>query len=242
MESQPSETPPLPPRPRKISRPKLNIPTINLPQAANPKSPVVHIPMSAGCAIPIGNANGPFGLLHFYPSKASEFMNKKYAGFKDFTKNTAKAGLSFGEKSLFWLNGRIRHLSKRWFTHIFLFLVVFSYSVLGALLFVTVEGTHEEKERAEVETVLNTFVFEVQRLAKDEEILSNASSWDEEFRKALKPYQEVLLESYKDGFTPKEHKTWSFWNSVFYCGTIYTTIGQYSIVKVCLLYFCNFLI
>lgn len=231
MEPDESKSPPLPPRPRKISRPKLNIPTINVQQSPSPKSPVVQIPMSAGCAIPIGNANGPFGLLHFYPSKASEFMNRRYEGFKDFTKNTAKAGLSFGEKSLFWLNGRIRHLSKKWFTHIFLFLVVFLYSLLGAFLFQTVEGTHETAERIAIEKSIVNFVHEVREFAIDENVVSNFSLWDTNFRKALEPYQNQLLQSFREGITPKEHKTWSFWNSLFYCGTIYTTIGKHFFIS-----------
>lgn len=34
--------------------------------------------------------------------------------------------------------------SRRWFTHIFLFVIVLLYSIAGAMIFVTVEGTHEE--------------------------------------------------------------------------------------------------
>lgn len=75
-----------------------------------------------------------------YPAKAGEFVFKQFEGFKDFTMNTAKSGLGVGEKSVFWLYTKITKWSRNWFTHIFLFLMLFLYSVAGAALFIAVEG------------------------------------------------------------------------------------------------------
>lgn len=41
-------------------------------------------------------------------------------------------------------SAQVSSWSKRWFTHIFLFVIVFLYSIVGAMIFMTVEGTHEE--------------------------------------------------------------------------------------------------
>jgi hypothetical protein len=93
---------------------------------------MVSIPITPAGGIPIAMAaSGPFGMLNVYPNKASEFMFKQFEGFKDFTMNTAKSGLSVGEKTAFWMYGKVRAWSRNWFTHIFLFLVVLSYSLIG---------------------------------------------------------------------------------------------------------------
>jgi hypothetical protein len=98
---------------------------------------MVSIPMTPGpmtAGIPIAVQSGPFGMLQVYPTKASEFMFKQFEGFKDFTMNTAKSGLSVGEKTAFWMYAKVRAWSRNWFTHIFLFLVVLSYSLIGTSL------------------------------------------------------------------------------------------------------------
>lgn len=243
--SEPATDSPQSPPKRKLSRPKLKIPQINLPNIPSmpnvPNMPNmanfklfkysdIQFPVPAGCAIPIGNANGPLGIFQFPPTKAGEFMNKRYENFKDFTKSTAKSGLSFGEKALFWINARIRQLSRKWFTHIFLFLVVLLYSFVGALLFVTVEGTHEDKEKADINRVLDKFVEDVRNLAMEKNLVADGKAWEKNVKELMAPYETQLLESFSHGVTPDKHKTWSFWNSMFYCGTIYTTIGKISLI------------
>lgn len=67
-------------------------------------------------------------------------MFKQFEGFKDFTMNTAKSGLSAGEKSAFWFVNKLKILSKRWFTHLFLTLCLVLYSIMGAAMFYALEG------------------------------------------------------------------------------------------------------
>lgn len=68
------------------------------------------------------------------------------AGFRDFTMNTAKSGLSVGEKFSFWAYNKLRSWSRNWFTHFFLLLVIALYSLAGAAIFMTVEGSHERSQ------------------------------------------------------------------------------------------------
>lgn len=64
--------------------------------------------------------------------------------------NTAKSGLSVGEKFSFWAYNKLRAWSKKWFTHFFLLLVIALYSLLGAAIFVAVEGSVERKAIVEI--------------------------------------------------------------------------------------------
>lgn len=74
---------------------------------------------------------------------AGEYIFKQFSGIKDFTVDWTKSGLNHGERSVFLVYDVISKWSRKWFTHIFLLTIVFLYSVLGAWIFVHVEGnTH----------------------------------------------------------------------------------------------------
>lgn len=164
-----------------------------------------------------------------YPAKAGEFVFKQFEGFRDFTMNTAKSGLGVGEKSVFWLYTKITKWSRNWFTHIFLFLMLFLYSVAGAALFIAVEGTHEKKMETNVNHAKKILAKNLRILALDREKLENPDPdlWEGRAINLVEEYSAILYEAYKQGSFENKHnkKTWTFWNSVFYCGTIYTTIG-----------------
>lgn len=148
---------PPPPPPKRPSRPKI---TLQIPDTNVPMTPRVQ-QLTTGSSIHWGplkyhgktpvtpgshisdpqNPNfNPF--MHMYHNKASEFMFKQFEGFKDFTMNTAKSGLSAGEKTAFWVYNKLKLLSKRWFTHLFLTMSLVLYSVMGAGIFVTLESKY----------------------------------------------------------------------------------------------------
>lgn len=48
--------------------------------------------------------------------------------------------------------------------------------------------------------------------------------WEGKANNLLQIFEDIVVNSTKSGAT---QKAWTFWNSMFYCGTIYTTIGRY---------------
>lgn len=144
---------PPPPPPKKIDKPKitLQIPTPNQARGPNSASSVywgatkyyggAKLPQTPASHISDPHGNPYFNpFLHMYHNKASDFMFKQFEGFKDFTMNTAKSGLSAGEKSAFWFYNKLKLWSKKWFTHFFLTLCLVLYSIIGATIFMALEG------------------------------------------------------------------------------------------------------
>jgi len=101
--------------------------------------------------------------------------------------------------------------------------------IAGAVIFVAVEGTQEKKQMADLRRERYTFLEELRKLTLDPQLADNYEDWRGRAVSEMHKFEEILYESFKHGSTPKEKNIWSFWNAVFYCGTIYTTIGELQI-------------
>lgn len=123
---------------RQRPRVTIQIPPSNFYVDQNPSQPSPYNPLTGVSSnLPNHVEANPF-LQALYAQKAGDFMFKQFEGLNRFT----KSGLSAGEKSVVWLHTKLQKWSKKWFTHIFLFLVVTLYSVAGALIFMAIEGLY----------------------------------------------------------------------------------------------------
>ncbi|XP_073969036.1 TWiK family of potassium channels protein 18 isoform X3 [Rhodnius prolixus] len=182
--------------------------------------------------------DGGFNPIIAYPNKAGEFISKQFLSFRDFTLKSAKSGLSVGEKASIWMYGKVWALSRKWFTHIFLFLIIAAYSLLGGFLFHTIEGRAEQKNvidiiqhRKDVLLEIRQFFREFSPMESDED----EQRWLGRSTQAIREYEGVLLEYFKQDthiMSKGDKPVWDFWSSVFFCGTIFTTIGYGHIAPV----------
>ncbi|XP_066906173.1 TWiK family of potassium channels protein 18 isoform X2 [Halyomorpha halys] len=225
--------------PKRPPRPQINlqIPTTT-PNGGNLTSPGIR-PYYSGPLTPQGEPiYQSVNILQAYPNKAGEYFAKQFTNFRDFTLNTAKSGMSVGEKASIWFYTKIWALSRKWFTHLFLFTVVALYSLLGGFMFSYIEGTAEEENVIDILKKRRHLLLEIRQHFREMEIPENKDDEDEWLGKStasLRAYEGVLLEHFKQDthiMSKGDKPQWDFWSSVFYCGTIFTTIGYGHIAPV----------
>lgn len=153
-------------------------PHLNLPQYYSPAvSPYLNpgtYPSQYGGGPPQWPPASPYAspfAAPTYHAKAGEFMFKQFEGFKGFT----KSGLNMGEKSAFYIYNKFSRWSKRWFTHIFLLLIVFLYSVAGAFLFSAVEGGGQQLANAKFDILKKNLINTLYTIAKEPDMLTVSS-------------------------------------------------------------------
>ncbi|KAH0557952.1 hypothetical protein KQX54_013212 [Cotesia glomerata] len=208
------------PKPKKVRpRPKIQLPVPGQ-YTHYAQTPTGYVATSYGqTPIPVTPGSGQHHVL--YVNKASEFMFAQFKGIKDFT----KSGLSLGEKSVFWLYGKVSSWSKRWFTHIFLSVIMLLYSVAGAFIFVYIEGRNEDHIILDIRKDRNETIRVIREYCLDKNLFDHADRWRGKTANELMNYELKLKEYYKHALLNDNQKVWTFWNAMFYAGTIYTTIG-----------------
>ncbi|XP_014207097.1 TWiK family of potassium channels protein 18-like [Copidosoma floridanum] len=208
-------------------RPKINLPAAG--QFHFPQTPMGFVATPYGqTSVPLTPASGQPPTIVF-TNRTSEYVLDYIRSFKDWTSDWTKSGLSVGEKSAFWIYEKVSSWSKRWFTHIFLFFVLFLYSVLGAFLFIYIEGKHENAVQQDIVKERDEMIEKIRDLWNDKELAEDSEKWKDSAKNHLMLYEDKLHQFLKKlNFQNRpDSVNWAFWNAVIYCSTIYTTIGRY---------------
>ncbi|CAG9760165.1 unnamed protein product [Ceutorhynchus assimilis] len=79
------------------------------------------------------------------PKRKPSLMFDHINQLRDLGLSTAKTSLGASERCAYWLYSKVKALSKKWFTHCFLTIVLLIYTVGGALSFKAIEENKKEE-------------------------------------------------------------------------------------------------
>ncbi|KAH8372604.1 hypothetical protein KR009_000601, partial [Drosophila setifemur] len=219
-----SSTPTTPPPSRRSQRPpRINIHNPNSGPGMSQSSipPSAQPPQTAQTNYTGIGTQGPYWPPVANPFGYGNFMSKGYEGFLDLT----KSGLSFGERFTFALYNKFSKWSRRWFTHMFLIIVLALYSIGGAVLFRTIESRQRDFDVLEQQSLRRKFIKEMVEISEDPVIEVILANFEGSLIRIMNVYPSVVESILRKSLDEKEDP-WSFWNAMVYSCTIYTTIGE----------------
>lgn len=103
-----------------------------------------------------------------------------------------------------------------------LIILLVIYNVLGALLFQSIEAEKELEVKQEMSDTRERYLVEFNNIAKD--LWFNTTKYTIKTRELMIQYEQEVRSL---GNVAGPNTVWSFWSALFFCGTIYTTIGKF---------------
>ena len=104
-------------------------------------------------------------------------------------------------------------------------ILLVGYSFLGAWIFMMIESGKEGPFKLNITNARDAII--VQLLNSSAVSTGKDTNLKETLEKMLLGYESDIMAAYKAGITTQSTvATWGFWRSLFFCGTVYTTIGK----------------
>jgi len=124
--------------------------------------------------------------------------------------------------------GRFRRACRRIYkiitSHLGLIAFLLAFSFLGAAIFQAIEGHNEKDEKADIQWLREEVINRVWNASSA--VKRNEQAFRLLMRLEMKKYESHLYAAFGEGVnTATDVEVWDFWGSLFYCATVYTTIG-----------------
>lgn len=115
------------------------------------------------------------------------------------------------------------------------------------ILILIIAGSHEKAVVTDLRTKRRELLIMFRNLSLTVPEEKSMGEWLGEGSRKLQEFEQDVIDWYNNFKllrTSEEGEKWTFWNTVFYCSTIYTTIGKYCShfnPDACHLFFCQVL-
>ena len=125
--------------------------------------------------------------------------------------------------------GRLKRILKRIYkvssSLVGLIIILICYSFLGAWIFWSIESRHEQTYKHDISYSRNAIILELMATSMTSHVRTTT---EEQLKQLLVDYEADIMKAYKAGVTSAStEEVWGFWDSLVFCGTVYSTIGRF---------------
>ena len=118
------------------------------------------------------------------------------------------------------------------FSRVGLCFLVIGYVALGGIIFMSIEGLHEQLEKANNRSIMNDIDTETENLAVEiwnmtkNEMVFHEKNYTQKLKTRLVTFRKILSNAVKQGYSSLNSTKWTYPSSILYSVTIVTTIGK----------------
>lgn len=118
------------------------------------------------------------------------------------------------------------------FSRVGLTIMLIGYVQVGGIIFKSIEGAHEQEEKANNRSIVNDVDTESDLLAHEiwnmtkSEVVFHEKNYTSKLKTRLIEFRKILSNAVKQGYSNLDNTKWTYSSSILYSVTIVTTIGK----------------